>query len=103
MFKKLILASSLNFKRLVSSPLGGQNASGPPSYTQVGPPGSDFRDPGAQKKNFQVQKPQKLIILGLLKFAKNSPTLSLWGVQGRGPYRDPLGLYRRPDYFVLRL
>ena len=29
------------------SDLGGQTASGPPPYIQVGPPGSDFRGPGA--------------------------------------------------------
>ena len=39
-----------------SSSLGGQKASGPPSYIQVGPPGSDFRGPGAEKKEFKAQK-----------------------------------------------
>ena len=43
-----------------------QNASGPPSYIQVGPPGSDFRGPGAQQMKFKHQKPQKLIIWVLL-------------------------------------
>ena len=61
------------------SDLGGQTASGPPPYIQVGPPGSDFHGPGAQKKAFKGQKPQKLIILGLLTFVKNSPIKPVLG------------------------
>ena len=76
----LVILSLQITKVSSSSSLGGQNASGPPSYIQVGPPGSDFRGPGAQKIEFKAQNHQKLIILGLLKFVKNSPTLSLWGV-----------------------
>ena len=47
------------------SDLGGQTASGPPPYIQVGPPGSDFHGPGPQKRELKGQKPPKLIILGL--------------------------------------
>ena len=38
------------------SDLGGQTASGPPPYIQVGPPGSDFHGPGAQKRTLKAQK-----------------------------------------------
>ena len=66
-------------KWLCSSDLGGQTASGPPPYIQVGPPGSDFQGLGPQKKPFKVQKPPKLIILGLLKFVQNSPIKPVTG------------------------
>ena len=62
-----------------SSRLVGQTASGPPSYIQVGPPGSDFHGPGPQKIEFKSQTPQKLIILGLLKFVRNSPIKPVLG------------------------
>ena len=61
------------------SDLGGQTASGPPPYIQVGPPGSDFHGPGPQKMEFKAQKTEKLIILGLLKFVKNSPIKPVLG------------------------
>ena len=75
----LVILGLLITKVPSSSSLGGQTASGPPSYIQVGPPGSDFRGPGAQKKTFKGQKTPKLIILGLLKFVRNSPIKPVTG------------------------
>ena len=67
---------------------------GGPPYIQVGPPGSDFRGPGAQKREFKAQKPPKLIILGLLKFVKNSAIKPVLG-NNNTSLHSPKGQSRR--------
>ena len=66
----------LHTKSPKSIDLGGQIGSGPHSYIQVAPPGSDSQGPADQKGLFTAQTPNKLFFWGSAKFRLES----LWRV-----------------------
>ena len=69
-----------NRKSAKFQPSGGSNSLGTTFLYTSRTSRIRFSWSRSSNMEFKGQKPKKQIILGLLKFVKNSPTLSLWGV-----------------------